>query len=130
MPAPPKFRPYFTSAELSEIISALKSQPTPARMPLIRYLEGFAIEIERGIRSPNHVPTPNKRQAFIESLELEPNTGAVISAEQSNLQAYNKWVDHPTRCTPQQIAKAMEYRYLNNLMSETEEREYERANGL
>lgn len=128
MPAPPKFRPYFTSAELSEVISALKSNPTPTRMPLIRYLEGFAIEIERGIRDANYKPTPTKRQAFIESLELEDSSSKLDKLYPYEI--YNRWLANPNLSSPAELAIIQQYRYECDLMSIDEEAEYESANGL
>jgi len=115
-----KFRPYFTADELLEIISALKSSPTPRRLTLVRYLEGFLLKINHGIISPSHTAQPS-----IESkLGLDdprPMQTSLLIGEA----AYNKWLINPLHATPHEIAEAMNWRYMNSLMSAEEEAEYE-----
>jgi hypothetical protein len=122
----PKYRPYFTYAELQEIISALKSRPTPSRMTLIKYLDGFISDIESGRRKSNLTIEPTLAQ----KLELEPATPIPVPLTISGEAAYQKWLTNPSRTTAHEIEVANSYRYLNDLMSKEEEKEYEVANGL
>lgn len=121
-----KFRPYFTSSELQEIISALKERPNPRRLTICRYLESFQIKIERGILSPAHIldPTQEEKLGFSDSPSSE-STAQIIGEA-----AYQKQLTQPSKCSPKEIAAAMDWRYRNNLMSAEEEKEYERANGI
>jgi hypothetical protein len=119
-----KFRPYFTAAELLEIIAALKSAPNPRRLTLCQYLESFLLKINHGIISPAHTLEP--------SLETklgfpDPSTPIPISHSLTGEAAHQKWLVSPVSATPKEIAEAMNWRYLNDLMSPDEEAEYERA---
>jgi hypothetical protein len=117
-----KYRPYFTSLELTEIISALKSQPTPSRVALIRYLEGFALKISHGIISSAHTLEPS----IAEKLELDQShIDAVNSLQSKRFNAYKKWRDSPEKCSPPEIELVQVYRYENDLMDPKEESEFE-----
>ena len=116
-----KYRPYFTAEEILEIISALKQSPTPRRLQLIRYLETFKIKIEAGVLTAAHTTLPT----IAEKLELDPPT--IPNKEVVGEAAYQKQLINPKSCTPHEISAAMEYRYLNNLMSLEEQREYEQT---
>ena len=122
----PKYRPYFTYQELQEIIHALKASPTPSRLSLIRYLDGFILQIERGLRSPNSTIAPSLSQ----KLELEPSTPIPTALAITGEAAYQKWLLNPAKASPHEIQAANDFRYLNNLMSADEEAQYEYANGL
>jgi len=117
-----KFRPYFTSSELLEIISALKSAPTPRRMTLVRYLESFLLKINHGIISPSHITAPS-----LESRLGMDDSPVPISPALTGEAAYQKWLSNPVKATPHEISAALEWRYLNDMMSPEEESEYERA---
>ncbi len=121
-----KFRPYFTAAELQEIITCLKSHPTPRRLTICQYLESFALKINHGIVSPAHVNNPSLEQK-LGFQNLDPSTPIPISHNLTGEAAYNKWFLDPKSATPKEIAEAMNWRYLNDLMSPEEEAEYERT---
>lgn len=121
----PKFRPYFTLSELSEIIDALKTSPTPARISLIRYLEQFKIKCEHGLISSGY--TPNPRDSMSQKLGFDESNSELAQKNKSKYMeaAYQKQIINPKACSPHEISLAMEYRYLNDMMSEREESEYE-----
>jgi hypothetical protein len=119
-----KFRPYFTAAELQEIITCLKSHPTPRRLTICQYLEGFVLKINHGIVSPAHTNNPSLEQKLG---MVDPNQPIPVSHSLTGEAAYNKWLLSPVSATPKEIAEAMDWRYLNDLMSPDEEAEYERA---
>jgi hypothetical protein len=126
-----KYRPYFTLPELHEIITALKSQPTPNRMTLIKYLEKYCLEITHSVREESY--TANPRKTLSQRLELDdPSDIPTISIIPQPIQitgeaAYQKQLINPLHCTPKEIEAAMEYRYLNDLMSPDEEKQYEHS---
>lgn len=121
-----KYRPYFTLPELTEIITCLKSNPTPKRMTLVRYLEKFCWEITHSVREEAY--TSNPRQTLAQKLGLEDTAIEEPTIPQiTGEAAYQKQLINPLHCTPNEIALAMEYRYTNNLMSPTEEFEYENS---
>lgn len=116
-----KFRPYFTSPELSEIISCLKENPSQARLSISRYLESYLLKINHGVISPSHTLEPTLEQKLGFAQISEP-IHAIDKA------AYEKHVSNPSSCTPQEIAEALDYKYRSNLMTPEEEKEYEQRN--
>lgn len=119
-----KFRPYFTRDELLEIISALKSSPTPRRLTLCQYLEIYLLKINHGIIRPAHTiePSLESKLGFSETVP--------VSHELTGEMAYQKHLINPLNCTPKEIAEAMDWRYRNDLMSPDEEKAYEQSNGF
>lgn len=119
-----KYRPYFSTEEMAELILCLKENPNPRRMGMIRYLETFNLKIERGIIGISL----NLKPTLLERLELEDlpaNTAVSMSSES----LYNKWKLAPETCSPAELEKVMEYRYSKDLMSPQEEQEYEDSLG-
>lgn len=114
-----KYRPYLTESELSEILGALKSSPSPSRMSLITYLDNYLTDISRGTRLPNHIA----KLSFTDTLALEnpPDT----SDQDSKL--YQTWLINPSSLSPKQLSIVLNYRYLNDLMSPEEETSYEQS---
>jgi hypothetical protein len=116
-----QYRPYFTLPELQEIITCLKSHPTPSRLSLVRKLGFFIAKIEHEAVSPQYIPTP--RPTLAQRLELEessPETHEVIGEA-----AYQKHLSSPIKCTPKEIAASMEYMYTHGLMDQSQELAYE-----
>ena len=118
-----QFRPYFTLPELQEIITCLKSHPTPARLSLVRKLGFFIAKVEHEAVSPQYIPHP--KPTLAQRLELEENIPA--NAEVIGEAAYQKHLSSPNSCTPKEIAASLEYMYTNNLMSPEQEKEYEKS---
>ncbi len=116
-----KYRPYFTLGELKELVSALKQSPSTQRLSLIQYLDGFILQIERGIRKPNHTIQPS----LLQRLELDDSTPIPISHEVTGKMAYEKWIINPSSCSPKEIKECLQWRYENDLMSREEEDAYE-----
>ena len=119
-----KFRPYFSAAELTLIIQTLKSSPAPA-LGLIRYLEGFAIKIERGVISP--------ALALQESMESRLGLSTSVPSEQSmeNLATlWESYQDSRAKFSPAQLESLHAWRYENNKMSPAEEAIYEKSIGM
>ena len=116
-----QYRPYFTLPELQEIITCLKSHPTPSRLSLVRKLGFFIAKIEHEAVSPQYIPNP--RPTLAQKLGFEESIPENV--ELIGEAAYQKHLSSPSKCTPKEIAASMEYMYTHSLMSETEEREYE-----
>lgn len=117
-----KFRPYLTSSELTEILNCLKTKSS--NIALIRYLETFAIKIDRGTIQPNLTLQPPK-PTIEQSLGLDSsNPSNSLPRETTNHQAYLKYAASPTSCSPKEIEQAEEYMYLQGLMSASQEEAY------
>lgn len=124
-----KFRPYLTAGELSEIILCLKSQPTPARLSIVRYLESFNLKIKHGLVSSAHTLQPSQAEKLgFHELTISPSPA--LTNLETNLKgeaAFKKWQQSPESCTPKEIAESLDWRYRNNLMTQEEEQEYEQS---
>ena len=119
-----KFRPYFSAAELTLIIRTLKEAPAPA-LGLIRYLEGFAIKIERGVISSS--------LTLQESMESRLGLSTSVPPEQTTENLVTLWESYPesrAKFTLPEIESIQAWRYENNRMSSEEESEYERSIGV
>lgn len=121
-----KFRPYFTSAEMLEIISALKESPSPNRLKIIQYLESFNLKITRGLIEPAHT----KKPTLDELLGFSTPTTPVIKPSVRRENAYNKWLVNPTQCTVLELKDVNDYRYENGLFTPEEQVAYEKSLGL
>lgn len=117
-----KYRPYFTQAQLSELILILREHPTnQIRKDLIQYLEGFNLRINHGLINPNHTAKPSLEQklGFAPPVIRAP----ILTAEQ----CFAKYTANPMLCTLDEIDRAQLYRYEHDLMSTIEEQEYEKS---
>lgn len=119
-----KYRPYFTAAELKEIIAALKESPTQERIAISRYLEEFSLKISREIISPQL--TLETKLTLEQKLEFSPPP-PVTDFREVRKEAYEKWSTNPSSCTPTELNNALTYRYENSLMSPEEMERYEEA---
>ncbi len=119
MPSPStanKFRPYFTHAQLSEIIRCCKLASSD--LALLTYLESFSLKINHGIIDPaiSLKPTLESR------LGLATNTGP---EPYSPAELYNIWKANPEYIRPADLIKVQQYRWENELMTPEEARHYE-----
>ena len=95
-----KYRPYFTLPELRHLVGVMTAAEPTSS--LCRYLTRYLLDIEQGYRTANHTGLPS----------LESKLG---------------FSDSPTKTKHE---SEQQYRYDNDLMSPTEEYEYERSQGL
>lgn len=115
MNLPQKFRPYFTPAELQEIIRCLKAAPTTS-LPLLRYMESFSIKITHGTISPQYVAMPS----------LESRLGMEVQAiEPSPEELFQLWGKYPDKTTPAQMELIQQYRWERGMMDPMEQMAYE-----
>jgi hypothetical protein len=119
-----KYRPYFTSEEMLEIIFSLKQSPSPTRLKIIQYLESFSLKITHGIIEPSHINKPSLAESlgFSDSLPIKQ-----ISPNERRENAYHKWLHRPTQCTPAELKDVNEYRYANHLFTPEEQVSFEKS---
>ena len=118
-----KFRPYLSSSELLLIIRTLKSDSAPA-IGLIRYLETFAIKIERGIISPQL----RLQESLASRLGFESSPSSSPESGESPETLAMRWESMPSerhKFSPAQLATIQAWRYENDRMSPEEESAYE-----
>ena len=120
-----KFRPYFSPAELTEIIRCVKAAST--NQSLLAYLEAFAIKIKHGVMQPQLTTNP------LSSLESRLGlTGSSISAlpgpvPPTPAELYTIWKSNPEYLSPPQLSIVHTYRWENGLMTEEESNRFETA---
>jgi hypothetical protein len=117
-----KFRPYFTAPELLEVIKALKESPSyHTNKALVRYLETYAVKIDRGIIEPALVKAPSMEARL---------SGVNASAGATGEELYTKWETSPNSCTPAELEKVHLFRYSADLMTPEEATEFEKSQGI
>lgn len=119
MPLPQKFRPYFSPAELQEIIRCLKTAPTTSPS-LLRYLESFNLKITHETIQPQYTSKPSLE----DRLGVSSSQSSPSSQQPTKEELYEAWKISPTSLLPKQIAIVQQYRYENSLMSPDEETAY------
>lgn len=112
-----KYRPYFSSEELLELIDLLKAHPSPRRIAMSQYLETFTLKIRHSVIIPALTTKPD----LMERLGLKPE----LRSEHLEENIYSRWKLAPETCTPEDLAVVMEYRYTKSIMTPKEEIEYE-----
>lgn len=120
-----KYRPYFTAPELLEIIASLKENPTPNRLAISRYLESFNLKITHGVISASHTLEPSIEQ----KLGFAP-APAAPEENRTEQELFYIWKNDPTLLTPPELARVLDYRYRNDLMTPEEEKAYESAQSI
>ncbi len=111
-----KFRPYFTPAQLAEIIRCCKLASSD--IALLSYLESFNLKITRDVISPALQTKPS----------LESRLGLASSTsmpEYSPAELHSIWLRDPNFLTPKQLILVQQYRWENELMTPEEARSYE-----
>jgi hypothetical protein len=124
-----KYRPYFTISELREISNALRHYPAASfgKLPpidLLRYIDRYILDIESGYRKENSINLPSLEAR----LELEDSAPQNLPKLDGKI-LYTAWQANAT-LTPRELEAVLEYRYLNDLMTPTEEKAYETKNGI
>ena len=132
----PKYRVTFTEVQLQYLHhmmhpDALTTTPLNITSKEIRELDAYLqltlLKIKMGTVSVSHVATA--KQSLAEKLGVE-------SAEDSDTKAnrlarcYNKYTHTPSLCTPAERDWALEYMYLNNMLTPEQEAEYEETSNV
>lgn len=119
-----KYRPYFSAAELAEIIRCVKAASTS--LPLITYLETFAMKIERSVITPQLSLQPSLEQ----KLGMSVGGGSHIPAlpgpnPPTAAELFAIWKSNPEYLHPKQLAAVHQYRWEAGLMDSEEAERYE-----
>lgn len=113
-----KYRPYFTPAELSEVIRCLKiASHSPE---LIQYMERFALQISHGTIGAQLTLMPTVEEKL--GMDTPPKNYSI-----STESLYTIWQSRPDGLTPQELAKVHQYRWGLGLMTPEESTVYENA---
>ena len=107
-----KFRPALTLAELDRILSRLEPIPDQS---LVNKLSVLRFKATSGITKPSHLATG--KPSLEAQLGLEEDSTIIQLLDQSNAD--------PSILTQGQLSRVRHYRYLNDMMTPTEESEYE-----
>ena len=116
------FRPALNGLEVIEIAAIQKRYA-----PLSDVCKKFAIQefkITQGVSDPSYI----KEVSIEERLESVPIHA--LDKKLSQKEAYDKWIISAEACTLAELADVMQYKYINDLMSPSEEKEYELSQGV
>lgn len=113
-----KFRPYFSPAELTEIIRCVKASST--NQSLLAYLEAFAIKIKHGIMQPQLTTAPSLESKLGIVSTIQPN-------HPSPAELHTIWQSNPDSLSPPQLSIVHTYRWENGLMSGEESSRFEES---
>ena len=119
-----QYRPYLTLPQLQAINQALQSGASAIQnQGLIRYISRIIREAEEGTREANNVLAPSLEARL--GLD-DPSTDPSFRFSSADL--YTQWRNN-IPLTPAQIQAALNYAYQNDLLTPTEEIEYEKSMG-
>ena len=114
------FRPSLTLAEITFILGQLPdTQMNPLVNGLRRKLEVFTLKAQHGITKPAHLRVGKPSQAAQLGFEEDETITALV-------EAYNDPVKRGA-LSVRQMGRVQYYRYTNDLMTSTEEADYEAA---
>ena len=122
-----KYRPSLTACQIDKIMSLAK-QETPlseASKDIIRTLAPFLAKIETGATSPAYEYIPSLSLSDMLGIESDTSVSNSCTGAEYNKQCYLKCQTTPALCSPVEIAAAQEHAYINDLMSASEEQDYE-----
>lgn len=114
-----KFRPYFTTAELAELIRCVKASST--NQSLLAYLEAFALKIDRGLLQSQLTVQPSMEQR----LGMVPSSTSILAP--TPIELYQQWKTDPTKLIPSQLAIVHTYRWENGFMTDEESARFEQS---
>ena len=131
-----KFRPVLSASQIHTILRICKERVPMSEevMEVIAVLSPFYAKVQNeGIKAAYEIGEGRGRFESIEK-KLGMSVGVGINPlNQSEKNwdlirklAYDKYISNPTDCTTLEIEYSNQYMYDNGLMSETEEREYEK----
>ena len=131
-----KFRPVLSPSQIHTILRICKERipMSDEVMEVIAVLSPFYAKVQNeGIKAAYEIGVgESKRFESIEKkLGMNVGMGIEINPTEKNWDlirklAYDKYISNPTDCTILEIEYSNQYMYDNGLMSETEEREYEK----
>ena len=123
-----KYRPSLTASQIVKIISLAKTESPLSidSMSIIGTLAPFAAKIETGVARANPIApvlTDNTVPIVLSDTGMDRLTKDIIESYPQD--SYNLYRADPEECTMSQIQAALEYAYLNDLMSQKELHTYE-----
>lgn len=113
-----KYRPYFTTSELAELIRCVKTSST--NQSLLAYLESFAMKIDRGILQSQLTLQPNLET----KLGMAPIAANILNPP-TPTELYQQWKTDPTKLIPSQLSIVHTYRWENGFMTDEESARFE-----
>lgn len=125
MATKPKFRPALTEDDLRILYADCREGPTKT------YLKQYLGKIGLGIVTSGYVPTGTKETNTLSALGFPSE-----SPKETDTESYKErppevllpiFLSDPIQLTSAEINSVQNYRYLNDLMSPQEEKEYEQG---
>ena len=112
-----KYRPSLSLSDMQFIYDILLTQPaSPQQQTILASFHKLILKAKHGITAPSHVATG--------SPSIEASLG--FSSEDHTIETLlDAWNSNPSILSQSQIEKIQHYRYTNDLMSPSEEAQYE-----
>lgn len=123
-----KYRPVLTEQQITHILELTKKDLSPISMSIISVLSPFQAKIANKAIIPAYTTGDASRPSLLESLggtSSEELTASHANKEDYWKACYDKYVANPASCSLQEIEGYKMYSYINSLMTEKEEQEFE-----
>ena len=129
-----KYRPSLTQQQLTHIFTTLSAQQKSLiNDECIAALRKYMIKIQVGLIAPSHVTEPQSLEdqlGFSTASQSSQSSNDSHATQQiihnSNVEALLKiYTENPSILTAAQLEKVQFHRYINNMMSPDEEKEYQ-----
>jgi len=131
-----KYRPSLTALQIAHIVKLAEEDIARTgdsydSLSIIRSLSPLLVKINTGAIKSSYVSTPmpsifDKLGEAPTSTPPTPSPSASMSKKEYNHKCYIKYHAHMNTCTPEEINAAKEHAYINDLMTASEEQEYEK----
>ena len=116
-----KYRPCFSEAHISHILSLCKQELSDKSLSVISVLAPFKAKIDNNCISPAYAM--KERESLYGSLGIEGSEECSgLTPAEKRKRAFDKWNENPDSCNVSELELVQTYRMDNDLLS-TEERE-------
>lgn len=112
-----KYRPCFTSEQISHILALCKRDLSDASLSVISVLAPFNTKIENKCIAPAY--SMQEEKSLYASLGINDEYFGLTPPEKQK-RAFEKWSLNPDSCNVEELELVQSYRMLNDLMSSEE----------
>lgn len=121
-----KYRPCFTSEQISHIIVLCKKELSDSSLSVISVLAPFKAKIENSCIAPAY--SLRKKESLVNSLGIENDGGySCLTPDERRAHAFEKWSQDPNACNVGELELVRDYRFFNDLLSPGELEQYDAA---
>jgi len=125
-----KYRPVLTASQISHLISLCKKDLSSESLLCISILAPFEYKIQNGSISPSYRLIPkiglSEAMGMDEDIDARLNS-ETLSRDKKQYADYLRYIHDPSACNLEQIKSAQAYMWTNDLMTESQEQEYQNS---